>query len=189
MARGQRHEVALRPWSPSDLALLERLMGDPGMTAHLGGPETPEKIRQRHERYTAIGHSDTGEMFVITVGPGEEAAGSIGYWEKDWQGETVWETGWSVLPGSQGHGIATKATALVVARATAAGKHRSIHAFPSVDNGPSNAVCRKVGFRLQGEFEFEYPKGNLLRCNDWFLDLQDATDISRDRMNDSDRDS
>ena len=179
MTRAQPIDVALRTWSASDHALLKRLMGDPQMTDHLGGPETPEKIRERHERYTAIGNSGTGEMFVIAVGPGGDGAGSVGYWEKDWQGETVWETGWSVLPEFQGHGIATRATALVVARAMAAGKHRSIHAFPSVDNGPSNAVCRKVGFKLLGEFEFEYPKGNQLRCNDWFLDLPDAVDLPR----------
>jgi hypothetical protein len=27
----------------------------------------------------------------------------------------------------------------------AEGKHRFIHAFPSIDNGPSNAICHKVG--------------------------------------------
>jgi hypothetical protein len=30
---------------------MERLMGDPVKTAYLGGPETPEKIRSRHEKY------------------------------------------------------------------------------------------------------------------------------------------
>ena len=44
-------DLDLRPWLEGDLPLLERLMGDPAMTEHLGGPETPEKIRERHERY------------------------------------------------------------------------------------------------------------------------------------------
>jgi RimJ/RimL family protein N-acetyltransferase len=46
-----------------------------------------------------------------------------------------------------------------------------MHAFPSVDNLPSNAICRKIGFTLQEEVEFEYPPGNFMRCNDWRLDL------------------
>jgi RimJ/RimL family protein N-acetyltransferase len=47
-----------------------------------------------------------------------------------------------------------------------------VHAFPSVDNAPSNAICRKLGFTLlDGAIEFEYPPGNLLRCNDWRFDL------------------
>jgi RimJ/RimL family protein N-acetyltransferase len=58
-----------------------------------------------------------------------------------------------------------------VERARAAGKHRFIHAFPSVENGASNAICRKVGFILQGEVDFEFPPGHFMRCNDWRLDL------------------
>jgi hypothetical protein len=41
----------------------------------------------------------------------------------------------------------------------------------SVDNPPSNAVCRKAGFELLGETEFEYPPGRLMRSNDWRIDL------------------
>jgi hypothetical protein len=45
-------------------------------------------------------------------------------------------------------------------------------AFPNVDNAPSNAICRKLGFELLGAFEFEFPKGQRLTCNDWRLDLR-----------------
>lgn len=171
MSGAQPTDVDIRPWSEGDLALLERLMGDPAMTEHLGGPETPEKIRERHARYCRTGESDDGRMFVIVTGPDRVAAGSIGYWEKEWRGQHVWETGWSVLPEFQGRGIATRATTAVVERARAEGKQRSMHAFPSVDNGPSNAICRKAGFTLLEEVEFEYPRGHLMRCNDWCVDL------------------
>ena len=43
-------EVDIRPWSESDLGLLERLLGDPSMMAHLVGRESLEKIRERHAR-------------------------------------------------------------------------------------------------------------------------------------------
>jgi len=173
MTGEQQTDVNIRLWSDGDLPLLERLMGDPAMTVYLGGPETPEQIRKRHERYCRIGDSGKGRMFVIVVGTGRVAAGSVGYWEIDWQGQQVWETGWSVLPEFQGQGIATKATAAVVEQARAEGKHRFIHAFPSVDNVASNAICRKVGFTLQGEVEFEAWRepGKFLRFNDWRLDL------------------
>ena len=167
----QTIDVELRPWSDRDLPLLERLRGDPQMNVHLGGPESPEKIRERHERYRQSGIIGKNPMFVILVGPDKISAGSIGYWERDWQGEKVWETGWSVLPEFQGRGIATKATMAVVERARAEGKHRFIHAFPSIDNPASNAICRKVGFTLQGEVDFEFPPGHFMRCNDWRLDL------------------
>lgn len=165
----QKVDVDIRPWSAGDLPLLERLMGGPTMTEHLGGPQTPEKLRERHERYLC--RTDKGYMFVIVVGPERIAAGSIGYLEKEWQGQQVRETGWSVLPEFQGQGVATRATAAVVERARAEGKHRLIHAFPSVENGPSNAICQKAGFMLQGEADFKYPPGHFMRCNNWRLDL------------------
>jgi RimJ/RimL family protein N-acetyltransferase len=167
-------EVGIRPWSESDLHLLVRLMGDPAMTEHLGGPESPEKIHERHERYCRIDYSGKGQMFVIVVGPDRVAAGSVGYWEKELRGRHVWETGWSVLPEFQGLGVATRATALVMERARSEGKHRYIHAFPSVDNAPSNAICRKLGFDLVEQADFEYPPGNPIRVNDWRLDLYEA---------------
>jgi hypothetical protein len=51
-------------------------------------------------------------------------------------------------------------------------KHRHMHAFPNVDNAPSNAICRKLGFELRETCEFEFPKGHFMTCNDWRLDLR-----------------
>src|SRR5215211_5284840 len=171
MTADQQTDVSLRPWSENDLSLEARLMGDPVMTSYLGGPESPEKIRERHERYSRIAETGKGRMFVILVGPDHVPAGSVGYWETEWQGALVWEPGWSVLPEFQGKGIATRAVVEAMKRAREEGKYRFVHAFPSVDNGPSNAVCRKAGFMLHGEFDFEYPPGNPIRCNDWYIEL------------------
>ncbi len=174
--RGERNLINLRPWSDEDYPLLMRLMGDPAMMEHLGGPESPEKIQERQQRYLSPDLSQ-GQMFVILVGPERAAAGSIGYWERQWRGETVWETGWLVLPEFQGQGIATRATVALVETVRAVGKHRFLHAFPAADNGPSNAICRKAGFTLLEALDFEYPAGHWMRCNDWRLDL-DAEGIS-----------
>lgn len=49
----------------------------------------------------------------------------------------------------------------------------AIHAFPGVENAPSNAVCRKAGFTLiEGELRFEYPPGTFMVGNDWRLALR-----------------
>jgi RimJ/RimL family protein N-acetyltransferase len=166
-------DVALRPWAAGDLDLLQRLLGDPRMMEHLGGPESPEKIRKRHARYLAM--TGPGRIFAITLGPERQPVGSVGYWEMPgWLGDTVWEAGWSVLREFQGQGIATRGIVLATARAAAEGIHRSVHAFPSVDNGPSNAVCRKAGFTLLDAHDFEYLPGFMLRCNDWAFELPAA---------------
>jgi RimJ/RimL family protein N-acetyltransferase len=160
--------VRIEPWGAGNLALVERLMGDPAMTEHLGGPESPEKLADRQRRYEQPGSG----MFRIVDDASGEALGSVGYWARDWRDQTVYEAGWSVLPEFQGRGIATKAMAQAIELARAERKHRFMHAFPSVANLASNAICRKVGFTLLEEgLEFEYPVGSLLRCNDWRLDL------------------
>ncbi len=160
-------DVSLWPWSDGDLPLLEKLLGDPDMMAHLGGPESPEQIVQRHQRYLQLPATD--HMFKIAVGSG--AAGSIGYWEKNWRDRLVYETGWLVLPAYQGRGIATQAAEAVIALARLEHRHQFMHAFPSVENLPSNAICRKLGFRLIEECDFEYPPGSFMRVNDWQFDL------------------
>jgi RimJ/RimL family protein N-acetyltransferase len=157
--------VAIEPWTDADLPVL-RAQNTPEMTRYLGGPESDEKLLDRHRRYVA-----GSDMFRIVLLPERAVVGSTGYWEKSWQGEDVYETGWAVLPGYQGRGIALAAVRAVVARAAAEGTRRSLHAYPSVDNGPSNAVCRKAGFELLAACDFEYPPGHPLRCNDWRLDL------------------
>jgi RimJ/RimL family protein N-acetyltransferase len=163
--------LRLEAWAEGDLPLLRRLMGDPAMTTYLGGPESDEKIVERQGKYEVIGDTGTGRMFKIVDEASGESVGSVGYWEKDWRDATVWETGWSVLPEFQGRGIAVEATRQAIEAARAEGKHRWFHAFPSVESAPSNAICRKLGFELLGAFDFEYPPGHPMRCNDWRLDL------------------
>lgn len=158
--------VSIVPWGEDDLPLLQRLLGDPAMMGHLGGPESPEKIAERQERYLT-----TPSQFKVL--DGAEGVGWVGYWERDWRDDEVYEVGWSVVPAFQGRGIARAATALLLDRARAEGARRYVHAFPSVDNAPSNAICRRLGFALLEAHDFEYPpgSGHVMRCNDWRLDL------------------
>lgn len=162
--------VRVEPWGEGDLPLLEKANA-PEMTEHLGGPEGPEKLAERQSRYQQLAGSGKGRMFKI-IEPTGEAVGSVGYWERTWRGEQVYEIGWEVFLAFQGRGIASTATAQAIAMARADGKHRFLHAFPSVENLPSNAICRNLGFTLVEECEFEYPPGNFMRCNDRRLDLE-----------------
>jgi RimJ/RimL family protein N-acetyltransferase len=162
--------VTLEPWGRGDLPLLERLMGDPRMTEHLGGPENRDKLHDRQRRYE---HPEAGDRSfkIVDVTSGSDA-GWIGFWTKKWRDDQVYEVGWMVVPEFQGRGIAVAATAQVIELAKCDEEHRFMHAFPSVDNAASNAICRKLGFELLEACEFEFPKGNFMTCNDWRLDLR-----------------
>jgi RimJ/RimL family protein N-acetyltransferase len=162
--------VTLQAWGSGDLPLLERLMGDPGMTEHLGGPESREKLRERQGRYER--HEVGDRMFKIVDLASGAGVGSVGFWPKEWRDERVYEVGWMVVPEFQGRGVAVAATAWAIEFAKHDGGRRFMHAFPNVDNGPSNAICRKLGFELLEACEFEFPKLHFMTCNDWRLDLR-----------------
>ncbi|MFG2306882.1 GNAT family N-acetyltransferase [Actinacidiphila glaucinigra] len=167
-------DVRLQPWSEGALPLL-RLINTHEMRRHVGGPEPEELLLARHERYLALPEAGLGRMYAVLLG--EEPVGSIAYHRRDWRGEAIYETGWNVLPPYQGRGIASAAGAALVAvvreNAREAGAPRALHAFPSVRNAPSNALCRRLRFALRGACDFEYPRGSgtMMRSNDWRLEL------------------
>jgi RimJ/RimL family protein N-acetyltransferase len=163
--------VRLEPWGEGDLPLLRKTLGDPEMTKHLGGVESEEKLVERQRRFERLAETGSGRMFKIVDVGTDQAVGSVGYWHRDWHGEEVYEIGWMVIPDFQGRGIAAAATMLAIDHARIDGGRSCVHAFPGVENAPSNAICRKLGFELVEEIEYEYPPGSTMRCNDWRLDL------------------
>ncbi|MFB9238261.1 GNAT family N-acetyltransferase [Plantactinospora siamensis] len=170
-------DVRLEPWSDAALELLRRI-NTPQMRRHVGGPEPEEGLLARHRRYLAMPATGRGCMFAILLG--EDMVGSISYHQRDWRGEQIYETGWNVLPPYQGRGVASAAGTALIAivreLARQSGAPRSLHAFPSVDNGPSNALCHRLGFTHRGPCDFEYPpgSGSLMRSNDWCLGLANS---------------
>ena len=177
MTDGDGQRLRLEPWAEDGLELLRR-QNTPEMTSHLGGPETETQVLDRHQRYLRLARaagqgSGAGQMLRIILPGlgGGEVAGTVGYWEREWQGEKVYETGYAILPEFQGRGLAVAALLAVLPLAAAERRYRYIHAFPSVQHTASNAVCRKAGFELAGECEFEYPKGHFEQSNDWRADL------------------
>lgn len=168
---GTSTAISLRPYNQGDFELLQATLGVPEMTQFLGGPESPEKLGQRHQRYVALQEKGDDRMFVILTGAEQQAAGTIGYWHRDHEGEAAWETGWAVLPAWQGHGLATAATLAIITQLRAEGGRRYLFAYPTVENLASNGVCRKAGFELLGSEPYEYPKGHWITCNVWRYDL------------------
>lgn len=158
--------VTLRPWRDEDRPLLDAF-NTPAMTAHLIAPESTDELDRRHLRY--LKDDLPGRMLVIV--DGSEAVGSIGYWEvHEETGDVVWETGWSVLPAHHGHGFAALAVRELLEVVRADGRHDEIHAYPSVENAPSNALCERAGFTLRETRRFPFRGGELV-VNDWALTL------------------
>ncbi|QES49534.1 GNAT family N-acetyltransferase [Streptomyces venezuelae] len=166
--------VQLIPWAEGeDFVLLLRQNNSPAMTRFLGGPETDEQLADRHRRYLALSAREpaAGRMFMVIPADGGEPVGTVGFWERDWQDEPVYETGWGIRPEFQGRGLALAAVTSLIAHARTHGTRPHLHAFPGIDNAASNAVCRNAGFELLGETTFEY-RGTNHRSNDWHHPLR-----------------
>ncbi len=163
-------DLRLEPWGDGDLDALRRANA-PELMAHLGGPETEEKLRERDARYVDGWHTGAATMFRVVTDEHPEGVGVIGYWHHDWLGEPRLEAGWTIESAYQGLGYATQALLLAIEHAREHSARRWLHAFPKTENGASNAICRKAGMTLLGEFDFEYPKGNPIRSNDWAIEL------------------
>jgi len=170
-------DVEVHPWSEGDLELLRRA-NTPELMDWVGGVETDDQVVARHHRYLALARDGKGQQFRITVPGHPEGVGMVGYWQHEWHGEPALESGWSVESEYRGQGIAPAAVVAMLEFARAAGETLPVHAYPSVDNPASNAVCRKAGFTLLGEEDFEVRDG-VLRTNDWVAYLAPGGEASR----------
>jgi RimJ/RimL family protein N-acetyltransferase len=164
--------MELRDISMDDLALYEGMLTDPAMMSELGGPLAREGLEEKLRGI--VDNVRTGKIWYFTIVPdGAAAAGTVCIWDHAWNGETISEIGWMVLREFQGRGLASEAVRLTLQRARSEGRWDLIHAFPGITNGPSNGICRKVGFRKMEELDIT-SWGGTLRCNHWVLDLRDG---------------
>ncbi|MBN9176713.1 MAG: GNAT family N-acetyltransferase [Microbacterium sp.] len=162
-------EIRLRPWRDDDLPLLVAANA-PEMTAHLGGPEAPDAVVARHEKYLRLVRDPAYGVQAIESGGVGVGVGGVNWWPSEWEGAPVTEMGWFVVPDAQGQGIAARAVALAIADARARAGHRTLVAFPAVDNLPSSRLCAASGFLRRGEAKLPY-RDTVLRVGVWAQDL------------------
>lgn len=162
--------MELRDYCDNDLWLAEALECDPEVMKDLGGPTKKADVQRHHKR--RLNHVLNKEIWYYTIipEPRNGAVGTIGIWESDWKGSKIHEMGWMILPAFQGRGLATAAGRMILERAKHDRRFKEIHAFPSIRNAASNAICRKLGFSLLGEVNLAY-NGPPQACNDWKIDL------------------
>ena len=173
--------MRLRDVELGDVRAYVRMRCDPVMMAELGGPQPREGIQEKVAR--DVQAAAAGEAWIKMIVPGGAArdavAGSVALWSHDEDGgEPITEIGWMVLPEFQGRGLAKQAVRMLLELARDDGRWGLVHAFPATTNGPSNGICRSLGFRLAGEREVAFA-GRVLRSNDWVINP--ATDLSHPR--------
>jgi RimJ/RimL family protein N-acetyltransferase len=174
---GKEQQVRLRDVELGDVSAYVRMRCDPVMMAELGGPLPREGMGDKVARDAQA--AAAGEAWIKMIVPGEaapEVAGSVALWSHEEDGgEPITEIGWMVLPEFQGRGLAKRAVRMLLEAAREDGRWGLVHAFPATANGPSNGICRSLGFRLAGEREVAFA-GRVLQTNHWVINP--ATDLT-----------
>lgn len=166
--------MELRDLSVDDGWLWEALQGDPVMMEKMGGPRPLDAIRKNFQSNLECARNGTCWVYkVMSDEDPEVAAGSVVIWESEHHGEAINEIGWMILSAYQGKGLASRAVRAMLDRNQLEKRWDVIHAFPPTNNPASNALCRKMGFELLGEFDFEW-SGRMLHCNHWRLDTRET---------------
>ena len=135
--------VRLVPWGDGDFPLLVRLLGDPAMTEHLGGPEDDAALRTRQRRYV---EAEDGVFNSVDAAGAD--VGWVGYWDARGRRPSArTRPAGRSCPSTKAAGSPVRATAVAIERMRAVPGHpRYLYAWPNVENGPSNGICRKLGF-------------------------------------------
>ena len=159
-------DLTLLAWDDRGAALLKAL-NTPTGKAHLGGPESDEKLADRHQRYLGYARPGDTECFMVAIG--DALVGSVVYWEGD---DGAYEVGWEIVPNWHGRGVGARAVALMLDHLAKVRRHDLAFAYPTPDNAGSNGICRKLGFDLIAPRDVEYPKGVWSPHNVWRRDLR-----------------
>jgi RimJ/RimL family protein N-acetyltransferase len=163
--------VKLRNVEPGDVDLYIRMRCDPIMMAELAGPLPEDGMAAKVARDVADAEAGRAWILMIVLDETDPGlvAGSVAVWTNTEHGEPYSEIGWMVLPEFQGRGVAKAAVRAVLDRAREEDRWGVVHAFPGVQNGPSNGICRSLGFTLIGEQDVVFAD-RPLRSNHWQID-------------------
>ncbi|MGA8113362.1 MAG: GNAT family N-acetyltransferase [Actinocatenispora sp.] len=162
--------MLLRDVELGDVDAYVRMRCDPVMMAKLGGPSPRDGIEAKVR--SDVDSVAAGTAWISMIVPDPDVprlvAGSVVVWSHELDGAQISEVGWMVLPEYQGRGVGKQAMRTLLTRARDEGRWGTVHAFPGVDNGPSNGICRTLGFTSVGPKELPF-NGQLFHANHWLL--------------------
>jgi RimJ/RimL family protein N-acetyltransferase len=149
--------LGFRPWTREDLGLALALWGNPEVTARIGGPFSPEKVRARLKSEIRLFEECSIQYWPIFLLEDHQHVGCAGLRTYP-ANEAARELGFHLLPPFWGQGLATEAAVAVLDYAFGTLDLNTIVAGHHPSNEASRRVLAKVGFEYTGD-EFYEPSG------------------------------
>ena len=150
----RRVTVRLEPWGEDDLPLVQALLGDPVMMEHLGGPEAPEKIVERHRRYLGVPGVLQDHRRRRRVPAGSATGSTSGRASRSTR-----SAGPSCRPSRAAASPARARGSRWKPRGRATGRAPSTRSRCPTTARPTRSAASWAS-RCSGEVEFEFPKGH-----------------------------
>lgn len=159
--------LILRPHGAADFEPYAAMMAEPGVARFLTIDGQPQSRGDAWRGLAAVIGCWTLRgfgMWAVEERASGRYIGRVGPWQPEgWPG---FEIGWGIMPDIQARGYATEAATAAAAWSFATlGVDRILHIIRP-DNGPSQAVARKLGARVVGPWDA--PWG--VTCDLWATD-------------------
>jgi len=151
--------LGFRCWRDEDLPLAQQLWGDPQVGRFIGGPFSPEKVKERLGEHIAMMRSQSVQYWPMFLLSGDEFVGCAGLRPYK-PTEKIYELGAHLLPAYWRQGFAKEASKAVIDFAFSKLSVEGLFAGHHPDNAASRLLLGKLGFRYTGE-EFYPPTGVL----------------------------
>ena len=149
--------LGFRCWQDEDLPLAMKLWGDSEVSALLGGPFTPEQVRERLQQEIERKHNLGFQYWPIFLLDGDSHAGCAGL--KPWRDEPlIYELGFHLRRDFWGQGLATEAARAVIEYAFGTLGAVALFSGHHPANRASRQVLLKLGFAYAG-MELYPPSG------------------------------
>jgi len=165
--------LGFRCWTPADLPLALALWGNPQVTRLLGGPFSPEEVKQRLAREIAQCEASGLQYWPIFLRASGEHVGCAGL-RPYRPSERVHELGFHLLPAYWGQGLAEEAARAVIICAFGTVGASGLFAGHHPENAASRRVLQKLGFRYT--HDELYPPTGLMHPS-YFLAAPGSTGI------------
>jgi ribosomal-protein-alanine N-acetyltransferase len=164
--------LGFRCWSQEDLPLALALWSDPGVTRLLGGPLSPEQVRERLRQEIAWQAAENLQYWPIFLLAKDQHVGCAGL-RPHKPKERIHELGFHLLPPFWGKGLAEEAGRAVITYAFATLGAQGLFAGHHPGNAASRRVLEKLGFHYT--HDELYPPTGLLHPS-YFLQAPGRAD-------------
>ena len=144
-------------WRENDLPLAMKLWGDPKVSSLIGGPFTPDEVRERLSREIELMSTCQVQYWPVFLLQNSQLAGCAGLRPYRHE-EQVFEMGAHLRPENWGQGLAEEAGRAVITFAFETLGVKALFAGHHPANAASRRLIEKLGFRFTHE-EFYPPTG------------------------------